>query len=165
VVQQAASGTNHMTRWTDSGGVIKSWVDKDGLIHSPHLDGDVEWTPYTPQWAGAGSGGFSTRTGRWKRIGPRTVAFNIYVVMSSNGTGGADISTSLPTAPRRTTRQTFGGHANGPSAGLHAVTASGGTGTTVDAILVVSEGTTRNLVGTDCLNNRIFTISGVYEEA
>lgn len=123
----------------------------------------TEWASYVPNWGNAGPATFSTRTGRWRRIGPKTVAFTIYVVVSGNGTGLVDeVFTSLPTAPTRAIRQTFSGHVEGSNnEQLQAVTFTGGTGVFVDRIL---RGGT-NLVGSAVDAGDIYTISGVYEEA
>jgi hypothetical protein len=123
----------------------------------------TEWASYVPNWGNAGPATFSTRTGRWRRIGPKTVAFTIHVVVSGDGTGVADaVFTSLPTAPSRAVRQTFAGHVQGSNSGhLQAVTFTSGTGVFVDRIL--RDGT--NLVGSAVDSGDIYTISGVYEEA
>lgn len=128
----------------------------------------TSWASYTPNWSGAGSATFSTRTGRWRRIGPKTVVFSIYVVIGNAGSGSDPVSTSLPTAPSRAIRWTFPGHAQSSGAMLQAVTFTGSTGTVVDRILYARPGASpelANLTGADCTSGRLFTISGIYEEA
>lgn len=122
----------------------------------------TSWATYTPNWTNAGTGTFTTRTGRWRRIGPKTVAFTIFVIINAAGSGAGEVETSLPTSPARTTRQTFAGHhQSGNNGHLQAVTFTGGVGTAVDRILL--DGT--NLLGSDLTAGALFTISGVYEEA
>ena len=126
------------------------------------------WASYTPNWSGAGSATFSTRTGRWRRIGPKTVVFCIYVVVATSGSGSNPVSTSLPTPCSRAIRWTFSGHAESPGGVLQAVTFTGSTGTIVDRILYTRPGGSpeiANITGADCVAGRLFTISGIYEEA
>lgn len=125
----------------------------------------TDWATYTPLWANAGSATFNTRSGRWRRIGKKTVAFYIFVHVNAAGSGGSNVTTTLPTAPLRTYRQTFAGHAEGISASINAVVAVGGSGTEVDALLLNSSSGTGNITGAACTAGRQFTLEGIYEEA
>lgn len=125
----------------------------------------TDWATYTPLWTNADGSTFATRTGRWKRIGKKTVAFSIYVDMATSGSGSGLVTTTLPTVPDRTIRQTFAGHSESPGMVLQAITQTGGSGTTVERILQVSATATNSLIGSDCVAGRLFTISGFYEEA
>lgn len=144
------------------------------------IDADVatlkpitNWASYTPTVTGGGSASYATRAGRWRRIGPKTVAFNVYIkVGGSDGTGSANVVFSLPTTPSRTIRQAFTGHSEGPGADLQAIvydTASGGSGSSVDRILYNNASSTGNLngsAGTAPLKaGQEITFSGIYEEA
>lgn len=126
------------------------------------------WATYTPTVSGGGTATFSTRTGRWKRIGVKTVIFNAYFVVDSAGSGSTAVTFTLPTAPSRVVRQAFRGHAESPGGILQPVTFTGGSGNTVDRILYVRPGGSpeiANLTGADLTSGRIITISGTYEEA
>lgn len=128
----------------------------------------TSWATYTPNVVNGGSAAFSTRAGRWKRIGIKTVAFSAYFVVSTAGSGTSAVGFTLPTSPARTVRQTFSGHAESPGGVLQAVTFTSGTGNVVDRILYVRPGGSpeiANLTGADLTSGRIITISGTYEEA
>lgn len=135
-----------------------------GLDERPYTEG-MPWQTYTPHWTNAGSATFGTRTGRWRRIGPKHVVGTIYVTMSGNGTSSSIVQTSLPTAPARTVRQVFHGHTEDPAAVLEAVTFTGGSGNWVDRILEVNSAITANLIGSRCMSGRLFVIHFDYEEA
>ena len=123
---------------------------------------------YTPTVTGGGTATFSTRTGLWVRFHPRLVWFTAYFVVDTAGSGSTAVGFTLPTAPTRVVRQTFGGHAESPGGALRAVTFTGGSGNTVDRILYVRPGGSpeiANLTGQDLMAGRILTITGTYVEA
>jgi hypothetical protein len=162
-LQRLAGQTTDVIQAVSESNVSLFNVDKDGDLKANNFEA-TEWTTYTPLWQNAGSATFVTRTGRWKRIGKKVVAFNIYVHIGNNGSGTTAISTTLPTAPSRVVQQTFHGAASGPGSVLAAVMQAGGSGTTVDSILQTNAVETSNVTGSDCLDGRKFNISGIYEE-
>lgn len=132
----------------------------------------TNWTTYLPIVFGAGSGTFTTRSGRWRRIGPKTVAFSVYFKMATDGTGTSNVNIALPTVPNRAIRQTIAGHSEGPGAVLQAViytSAEGGSGNLTDRILLTNSATTGSLNGSagnaPLMAGQECTITGVYEEA
>ena len=168
LVAGAASQSTHLIRATDSALSTKFYVDQSGNVFANgNIDSAdfTDWASYTPLWANAGSATFATRTGRWRRIGKKTVAFYIFVEIDNAGSGGTNVTTTLPTVPNRTIRQTFGGHAEGISASINAVCAVGGSTNVVDAMLLNSSSGTGNITGVACTAGRKFTIEGIYEEA
>lgn len=136
------------------------------------LQPTTAWATYLPNVFGAGSGTFTTRSGRWRRIGPKTVAFSVHFVMATDGSGALNVNIGLPSEPARTIRQTFSGYSEMPGAVLQAIcytTAEGGTGVGTDRIIVVNSSITGNLNGSSgnapLTAGQEITISGVYEEA
>lgn len=123
----------------------------------------TDWADWTPTISGGGAATYSA-SGRWRRIGERTVAFTVQFSILVAGTGSSNVMWTLPTSPSRARRWVFPGAQEGGNAkvGLYAVTFTGGSGTTVDRVR--HNGAT-NLVGTDLAAGAIFTFSGVYEEA
>lgn len=131
------------------------------------------WSTYTPAVTGQGSASFSTRTGRWKRIAPITVAFIVYIVVSSNGSGTNDFQVDAPTDIHRSTRQTalvqISSASGSPSTRMGALSSfTGGSGPTWDRIYWqdgTSTGGLTNLQGQDLVSGMIITLQGVYREA
>ncbi|GAA4981199.1 hypothetical protein [Actinopolymorpha pittospori] len=127
----------------------------------------TDWATYIPNWGNAGSPTFAVRTGRWRRIGRKTVAFQIYVKIGTTaGSGTLPVWAGLPTNPARIVRQVFVGHTEGPGYTLSAVTWPDGTvaANAIDRILYVNASVTANLLGSDCAAGMQFSIAGVYEE-
>lgn len=122
------------------------------------------WTDYTPSTSGGGTATFTTLAGRWRQVGVKTVAFNIYLQVNNAGSGASVFQLTLPTEPDRTIRQVFvGASETGTSfPGLHGTILLGGSGTTIDRLRY--SGAT-NVTGADLGAGKLITLSGVYEEA
>ncbi|WP_431892650.1 hypothetical protein [Micromonospora haikouensis] len=123
----------------------------------------TDWDDWTSTIGGGGSA-VTTSTGRWRRIGEKTVAFTLNISVTTAGSGGSTVTWTLPTAPSRTRRWVFVGAAESGAAlsGLHAVTFTGGSGAVVDR---VRYGGATNLTGADLTLNKLLQFSGIYEEA
>lgn len=137
-------------------------VNRNGDLKANNFEAN-EWTTYTPAWSGGGSATFVTRTGRWKRIGKKTVAFNIYAKVGNNGSGGTPVTFTLPTQPDRGMQWVFNGVGSSPARVFGALMFQGGSGTAIDAI--IASGDVNTVTGTDLFDSSQLTFSGVYEEA
>lgn len=124
----------------------------------------MSWASYTPTVTGGGSATFSTQQGTWRRIGPKHVAFKIYLAVNVAGSGSSNVSVALPTTPNRTTgRNTFVTHFETAGlTGAYAVTLTSGSGAVIDRIRY---STSTNVIGSDLTAGRIIGIQGEYEEA
>lgn len=123
----------------------------------------TEWDVWTPTFTGLGSGVMSAG-GRWRRTGKKTVLCTVQWSVTTAGTGSANVTFTLPTAPSRARRWTFvgGNEAGIGRSGLYAETFTGGTGTTVDRIRFAGN---TSLVGSMLEGTQIYHFSGEYEEA
>lgn len=122
------------------------------------------WIEYDPATSGGGTATFQVLSGRYRRLGPKTVAFNIFIDVDNAGSGASVFQVELPTEPDRTIRQVFVGSAEGGTAlsGLHGLLILSGTGNFIDRIRYAGA---TNVTGADLTSGKFFTISGVYEEA
>ena len=149
----------------NAAGNFVAGIDKSGNIRATNFD-VTDWASYTPVVNQGGGATYSTRAGRWRRIGVKTVAVNIQIVVGVAGTTASpNVTISLPTAPSRAVRQTLSGHTENPGYVLQALIAQGGSGTNIDAVLMANATNTFNLTGNDLDAGMIITLSGVYEEA
>lgn len=139
-------------------------VDKDGNLSAANL-ATTDWATYDPNPQGGGTATYTSRTGRWRRIGYKTVTFRSYFIIGVAGSGTTEWNWQLPTIPSRSGRQVFHGHTESPGSVLEAVTFDTGSGTTVNRTLQVNASITKNLTGSDLAPGMILTISGTYEEA
>jgi hypothetical protein len=133
----------------------------------------TDWTTYTPTVSGGGSATFSTRTGSWIRIAPKTVSFKAFFVVGAAGSGAGNIQVTTPTSIDRDTRQVFVMHADGvPGAGSNrngtAICFESGSGTLIDRLRIENASAINsdsNMLGSDLGAGVTVTIQGVYQEA
>jgi hypothetical protein len=122
----------------------------------------TDWASYNPNITNGGTATFTTMTGRWRRVGTKTVVFGIFFIINAAGSGGSNVLFDLPTAPSRAIRWQFPGNAeNAGLSGLYGLTFTGGSGVTIDRIRYA---TATNLIGTDLTAGRLFGFDGTYEE-
>lgn len=178
VVLGSTGMTVDLQQWLDSLGATLAKVDKDGKLTAaevtssgaltvagtPAFTGATGWTAYTPAVVNGGTVTWTTRAGRWKRIGEKTVAFSVLLEVAVAGSGTGVVGVDLPTNPSRAVRHVFAVSAENAVAQLHGLTFPSGTGATMERIRGGS-GSGGNLIGSDLTAGRIFTITGVYEEA
>lgn len=141
-----------------------AWYAMDRIAST--TDADPGWTSYTPTVTG-GTVTWSTRDGWWRRIAPKLVVVDLYLVASAVGSG-SNLMVSLPTAPYRggaNRRQTVPGYAgglssgNGPCVGL---VLAGGTGAMFDQIRSAAD---TSITGAMCTASTVITLTGLYREA
>jgi hypothetical protein len=130
------------------------------------------WTTYTPTITGAGSATWTTRTGRWIRIAPKTVAWIVYLLVSGAGSGTDVLQVNSPTNPDRTVRQVVDLAVEGATTpsirGGKVYLFPSGTGATWDRMRWDTGSTSNALVnmgGSDLLVNMTICVQGVYMEA
>lgn len=138
-------------------------VSAEGRIYGTNFAEITDWETYQPGFDN--SGATFNHTGRWKRVGTKTVCFNVQITFTSDGNSSDACTFNLPTVPSRALRQAFAGDSIGPGAMISAVLLTSGSGKTVDRILFNAANGTKNLVGDDIKNGMVITVSGVYEEA
>lgn len=153
---------------TAPSGATTLLVDERPFLRKVGAD-TTDWTPYLPGFVGSGSPSFN-HTGRWKRIGLRTVLFKIQVTFRAPGNGDGICQTNLPTIPNRSMRHVFTGHSENPGAVLVPMCLSGiGPSRTIDRILWNNSAQIKNMQGDDITRtggeDTVITISGSYEEA
>ena len=149
---------------TESGASLAS-IDASGNLAANNFASSA-WTSYVPTWGGTGSATFSSRTGRWKRIADKTVAFRVYLKVGVAGTSvGADVNFVLPTVPNRSIEWTFHGRSRNPGFLLEASMFSGGSSTVVNEVAMVNSAETHNLRGNDLEAGMEIALGGIYEEA
>jgi hypothetical protein len=134
----------------------------------------VGWNIFTPTIINDGTATYSTRTGRWRRIGVLTVHLIIYFVCDGDGSGGAtplNVSTSAPPI-NRATRQMIPLSIEGASGGGggnrmgHLLSLTGGTSATWDRVRWQDgvDSHLDNMVGQDIDAGMIFVAQGTYQE-
>lgn len=121
------------------------------------------WDTWTPTFTGIGSGVLSAG-GRWRRCGAKTVLFTLQITVTTAGTGSANVTWTLPTAPSRARRWTFvgGNEAGAVRPGLYSETFTSGTGNVVDRTRYSGHA---NFLGSMFESGQIYHFSGLYEEA
>lgn len=136
----------------------------DIATHLAQFMTDGAWSTWTPTWGGGGTATFAPNSGRYKRIAPRTVVFQIYALVNVAGSGASNVTFTLPSDPTRAARHIFqGGHEAGADlVGLYAVAFTSGSGAAIDRIRYNGD---TNVIGTDLTASRYLQFSGVYEEA
>ena len=131
------------------------------------------WTIYEPTVTNAGSATFSTRTGRWRRIGFLTVHHIIFLVVSGDGSGSSTVQVDAPIPINRATRQTCIMSIEGASGGGggnrlgYAISFIGGSPLERWDRLRFPDGADShldNMVGSDLVSGMIITIQGTYQE-
>lgn len=139
--------------------------DSAGNLSATNFDA-TNWATYTPTWDHTGTATFTSRTGRWKRIGQKTVLFRVFLKVGVAGAGvSSDVTFRLPTVPSRAMEHTFYGRSRNPGFHLQASALSSGTSNVVDEIAMVNSASTKNLTGDDLAAGMEISISGWYEEA
>lgn len=130
------------------------------------------WTTYVPTVTGQGSATFSTITGRWIRVAPKTVSWIVYLLVSGAGSGSDVLQVTSPTAPDRTVRQNVDLAVEGATTpsirGGRVFLFPSGTGTTWDRLRWDTGSTSNALVnmgGSDLAVNMTISIQGTYMEA
>jgi hypothetical protein len=132
---------------------------------------DKGWQSYTPTHAGQGAATFSTNVGRWKQIGEKTAAVNLFFTTSHAGSGSSTWTVSLPFTPGRTLRQVMTGYfsnsGTGQATGVGVISQSG-SGAKIDIMKFPSntglpDGDLDDFVGSNIPNGATFAISGVLE--
>lgn len=129
-------------------------------------------TTYTPSIIGGGSATFSTLTGKWQRVAPKVVKFNVTAVVSVTGTGSSVVQFTVPTNIDRTIEQIMVAHIEGAATpslrNAVAIAFRSGTGTTVDRIRwdnAAGTNSASNMVGSDLLAGAKLQVQGFYFEA
>lgn len=129
---------------------------------------------YTPSVGNDGTAAYSIRRGWWYRFGPM-IYVNVFLSVSTAGSGTGIVTVTMPTAVDRTNRQALTVHAetigvNGTGSGTirggECVFFTGGSGATADRIRVDdSDGDGEgNVLGADLKVNGLITIQGWYLE-
>jgi hypothetical protein len=164
--------TDSLLRYAGGWQPIASKVNYDyvqGLTAGSAVTG---WTTYTPTVTGAGSATFSTRTGRWIRIAPKTVAWIVYLLVSGAGSGTDVLQVNSPTNPDRTVRQVVDLAVEGATTpsirGGKVYLFPSGTSATWDRLRWDTGSTSNALVnmgGSDLAVNMTIVVQGVYMEA
>ena len=157
--------TGNLLQVVNAAGATVATIDENGNLAAANFAATA-WASYTPTWGGTGSATFSSRTGRWKRIAEKTVAFRVFLKVGVAGSSvGADVNFLLPTVPTRAVEHVFHGRSRGPGFLLEASTLSSGSGTIVNEIAMVNSSSTHNLRGDDLEAGMELAINGIYEEA
>ena len=160
-----AGQTSKILQVVNESGASLASIDASGNLAANNFAAST-WASYAPTWAGTGAATFSTRTGRWKRIADKTVAFRVFLKVGVPGTNvGADVNFQLPTTPNRSIEWTFHGRSRGPGFLLEASMFAGGTSTVVNEIALVNSTETHNLRGNDLEAGMEIALGGIYEEA
>jgi hypothetical protein len=163
----AVSGqTGFLMEAVNAGGTTVASIDANGNLAASNFAA-TNWTNYTPEIDHIGSATFSSRTGRWKRIAAKTVAFSIFWKVGLSGSGASSpVTFRLPTVPSRTINQTFHGHArtNSGVQVLMCVCRTTGISNWLDEIIQADGGATGIVRGLDLSAGMEASISGIYEE-
>lgn len=130
----------------------------------------TDWASYTPTWTGTGGATFSNNVGRWQRIGPKSITFKFWAVVSTAGTGSANVQVTAPFSPSRVMNQmgilTVEGMPTPALRDGHWLSFTSGTGTTLDRLRIDNgTGSVSNLVGSNLLTALAITGSGIIMEA
>jgi hypothetical protein len=127
-------------------------------------DGDA-FTTYTPAVTNGGAVTWTTRTGRWQRVG-KMIYFNAYLNVNVAGSGAGLITIDGPVDISRTTRQVVMVHLDNVTAareGTGVVLAfDSGSGPVFDRVRGRDN---VNLTGADLLAGAHITVEGWYREA
>lgn len=127
-------------------------------------DGDA-FTTYTPVVTNGGTVTWTTRTGRWQRVG-KMIYFNAYLNVNAAGSGAGILTITGPVDIARTTRQSVAVHLDNVTAareGTGIVLAfDSGSGSAFDRIRGRDN---VNLTGADLLAGAHITVEGWYREA
>jgi hypothetical protein len=155
-----------------SGGVWHGMASRNNFDYVQALTGGASvtgWTSYTPTWTGIGTASFSNNVGRWQRIGPKTVEFKFWAVVSTAGSGSSNVQVTAPFNPSRVMNQTGLIHVEGsPTPALRQglwISFTSGTGATLDRLRMDNGlGSVSNLVGSDLVTALAITGGGVIME-